>query len=43
MSYAMSDLLQLVVSEGASDLHIRVAPRRPSACTAFCTAWKARR
>lgn len=24
MSYAMSDLLQLVVSEGASDLHIRV-------------------
>jgi len=25
MSYAMSDLLQLVVSEGASDLHIRVA------------------
>src|ERR1039458_5517630 len=25
MSYSMSDLLQLVVSEGASDLHIRVA------------------
>ena len=25
MSYALSDLLQLVVSEGASDLHIRVA------------------
>ena len=24
MSYSMSDLLQLVVSEGASDLHIRV-------------------
>jgi twitching motility protein PilT len=24
MSYAMSDLLQLTVSEGASDLHIRV-------------------
>src|ERR1700719_441324 len=24
MSYQMSDLLQLVVSEGASDLHIRV-------------------
>ena len=24
MSYAMSDLLQLVVSEGASDLHVRV-------------------
>src|ERR1044071_4658335 len=24
MSYAMSDLLQLVVSEGSSDLHIRV-------------------
>src|SRR3974377_938939 len=26
MSYSMSDLLQLVVSEGASDLHIRVNP-----------------
>src|SRR5712691_5261831 len=25
MSYSMSDLLQLVVSEGASDLHLRVA------------------
>ena len=25
MSYSMSDLLQLVVSEGASDIHIRVA------------------
>src|ERR1700733_14744393 len=25
MSYSMSDLLQLVVSEGSSDLHIRVA------------------
>src|SRR6059036_2163442 len=25
MAYSMSDLLQLVVSEGASDLHIRVA------------------
>src|SRR6185436_17440779 len=25
MSYSMSDLLQLVVSEGASDLHVRVA------------------
>src|SRR5204862_1989966 len=24
MSYSMSDLLQLVVSEGASDLHVRV-------------------
>src|SRR5205085_12575069 len=24
MSYSMSDLLQLVVSEGSSDLHIRV-------------------
>ena len=24
MAYSMSDLLQLVVSEGASDLHIRV-------------------
>src|SRR5262249_61911937 len=24
MSYSMSDLLQLVVSEGASDLHLRV-------------------
>ena len=24
MSYSMSDLLQLVVAEGASDLHIRV-------------------
>ena len=24
MSYSMSDLLQLVVSEGAADLHIRV-------------------
>src|SRR5207245_2517216 len=24
MSYAMADLLQLVVSEGASDLHVRV-------------------
>ena len=24
MSYSMSDLLQLVVSENASDLHIRV-------------------
>src|SRR5262245_36886989 len=25
MAYSMSDLLQLVVSEGASDLHLRVA------------------
>ena len=24
MAYSMSDLLQLVVSEGASDLHVRV-------------------
>ena len=24
MSYSMSDLLQLVVAEGASDLHVRV-------------------
>ena len=24
MSYSMSDLLQLVVSEGAADLHLRV-------------------
>ena len=24
MAYSMSDLLQLVVSEGSSDLHIRV-------------------
>ena len=24
MAYSMSDLLQLVVSEGAADLHIRV-------------------
>src|SRR2546423_4868345 len=26
MAYSMSDLLQLVVSEGASDLHVRVGP-----------------
>jgi twitching motility protein PilT len=39
----MSDLLQLVVSEGASDLHIRVGtPPVPSGCTAFCTGWKGR-
>ena len=25
MSYSMSDLLQLVVTEGSSDLHVRVA------------------
>ena len=43
MSYSMSDLLQLVVSEGASDLHIRVGTPPSSACTAFCTAWKGRR
>jgi len=37
----MSDLLQLVVSEGASDLHIRFGCAPTIRVTVFCTASKA--
>jgi len=42
MSYSMSDLLQLVVSEGAADLHLRVGSLPSSASTAFSPALKGR-
>ena len=43
MSYQMSDLLQLMVSEGGADLHIRVNIPPSSASTAFSNAWTDRR
>ena len=45
MSYSMSDLLQLVVYEGASDLHIRVGTpptiRVPYSRQCFVWNWPA--
>jgi twitching motility protein PilT len=42
MSYSMSDLLQLVVSEGSSDLHIRVGVPPVIRVHGICTAWTGR-
>jgi Tfp pilus assembly pilus retraction ATPase PilT len=43
MAYSMSDLLQLVVSEGSSDLHIRVGVPPTIRVHGILHRWKARR
>jgi len=43
MSYSMSDLLQLSWPKARPTCIFAWACRRPFACMAFCTAWKARR